>query len=199
MTLEVDRITGVMKLKNTTGTALSGLRSYSITSAAGALNATNWKSVTDFYDQSPGNGSVDIDGAWSKTSTTTGDLSEGVVGGNGGNLAINQEVILSMGSGPWIKGIYEDLEITLNFDGGISRKANVNFLNNGVNGPRFGLGDLNFDGLLTAADWTAFNAGAEVDLGGLSLAQQYQRQAISTATKKTTFSTSRFSKRPTTM
>jgi hypothetical protein len=171
MTLEVDRITGEMKLINTTGIALSGLRSYSITSAAGALNPTNWRSVTDFYDQAPGNGSVDPNGEWSKTSTTTSNLSEGVVGGDGGNLAINQEVILSMGTGPWVQGIYEDLEITLNFDGGITRKANVNFVGNG--GKRFTVGDLNFDGQFTAADWTAFNAGGEVDLDTLSSAQQY--------------------------
>jgi hypothetical protein len=172
MTLQVDRISGETKLINTTGTALSGLRSYSITSATGALNPTNWRSVTDFYDQAPGNGSVDPDGAWAKTSTTAVNLSEGVVGGNGGNLAINQEVILSMGSGPWIQGIYEDLEIVLNFDGGITRKANVNFVGNG--GKRFAVGDLNFDGQFTAADWTAFNAGGEVDLDALSRAQQYQ-------------------------
>lgn len=172
MTLQVDRISGEMKLINSTGSALSGLRSYSITSTAGALNASNWKSVTDFYDQAPGNGSVDPDGAWSKTSTTAFDLSEGVVGGNGGNLSLNQEVLLSQGSGPWVQSIYEDLEITLNFDGGITRKANVDFVGN--SGKRFTVGDLNFDGLFTAADWTAFNAGGEVILNGLSLAQQYQ-------------------------
>ncbi|QEG34547.1 PEP-CTERM sorting domain-containing protein [Bythopirellula goksoeyrii] len=172
MTLEVDRITGVMTLKNTTGLALSGLRSYSITSEAGALNAANWKSVTDNYDQAPQNGSVDIDGAWSKTSTTAFDLSEGVIGGNGGNLSNNQMVVLSQGSGPWIKSPIEDLEITLNFDGGITRKANVNFVGNG--GKRFQVGDLNFDGMLTVADWTTFNAGAETNLAGLSEVQAYQ-------------------------
>ncbi len=172
MTLEVNRITGEMKLKNTTGSALSGLRSYSLTSASGALTAANWRSVTDFYDQAPGNGSVDVDGAWSKTSTSATDLSEGVIGGNGGNLSINQEVILSSGTGPWLRGIYEDLEMVLNFDGGITRKANVNFVGNG--GERLDVGDLNFDGSLTAADWTAFIAGAEMDLSGLTLAQQYQ-------------------------
>ena len=172
LTLEVDRISGQMTLKNTSGAALAGLRSYSITSSAGALNAANWKSITDFYDQSPGNGSVDPDGAWSKTSTATDNLSEGVIGGNGGNLAINQSVILSQGSGPWIKSPDEDLEITLNFDGGITRKANVNFVGNG--GKRLTLGDLNFDGSLTVADWTVFIAGAESNLSALSQAQAYQ-------------------------
>jgi hypothetical protein len=172
MTLQIHRTTGEMKLINTTGAALSGLSSYTITSPSGALNAANWKSVTDFYDQAPGNGSVDPDGAWTETTMTTSNLSEGVVGGNGGNLSINQEVILSQGTGPWLQGIYEDLEITFQFDGGITRKANVNFIGN--SGKRFGVGDLNFDGLLTVADWTAFNAGGEADLSALSVAQQYR-------------------------
>ncbi|TWU29423.1 PEP-CTERM sorting domain-containing protein [Bythopirellula polymerisocia] len=172
MTLEVDRITGVMTLKNTTGAALSNLRSYSITSEAGALNSANWKSVTDNYDQAPQNGSVDIDGAWSKTSTTAFDLSEGVIGGNGGNLSNNQMVVLSQGSGSWIKSPIEDLEVTLNFDGGITRKANVNFVGNG--GKRFVVGDLDFNGSITTSDWTIFNAGAELNLAGLTEAQKYQ-------------------------
>ncbi len=190
MTLEIDRITGAMTLKNTTGTALSGLRSYSITSAAGALNAANWKSVTDFYDQPPGgNGSVD-DGPWAKTSTTTFELSEGAVGGNGGNLAINQNVVLSQGSGPWIKSPIEDLEITLNFDSGISRKANVNFVGNG--GKRFTVGDLDFNGILNVADWTAFNAGAETNLAGLTQVQAYQAGDLNNDGKNDIFDFSLF-------
>lgn len=171
MTLEVNRNSGELKLINTSGAALSGLRSYTLSSTAGALNPATWRSITDFYDQAPGDGSVDPDGAWSKTSTTEFDLSEGVLGGNGGNLAINQQVILSASNG-WVQGLYEDLEMVLNFDGGITRKVNVNFVGN--DGKRLTVGDLNFDGTVSVADWTAFNANAEVNLSSLTLARQYQ-------------------------
>lgn len=174
LTLQVDRITGEMKLINTTGIALSGLQSYSITSASGALDAAGWKPITDNYDRAagPGDGSVDVDDDWAVSTMTTGVLSEAAVGGNGGNLAIGQEVVLSTGDGPWIKNPTEDLEIILNFAGSMTRTANVNFVGN--SGKRFAVGDLNFDGSLTAADWTLFVAGGDVDLSGMSTAQAYQ-------------------------
>jgi hypothetical protein len=89
-----------------------------------------------------------------------------------GNLAIGQEVTLSTGSGPWIKNNMEELRFELNFAGGVTRSANVNFVGN--NDVRFGLGDLTFDGNLTVDDWTTFIAGAETDLSALSVAQAYQ-------------------------
>lgn len=89
-----------------------------------------------------------------------------------GTLTAGQEVTLSTGSGPWIKNPTEDLRFELDLGGGNLRSANVNFVGN--DGERFALGDLNFDGDLTVADWTIFIAGAETDLSGLSIAEAYQ-------------------------
>jgi len=174
LTLEVNRDTNVMKLINTSGAALSGLESYSITSDVGALDATGWKPITDNYDNlaGPGNGSVDLDDDWAVSSGTTSDLTESAQGGDGGDLGIGQEVILSLGSGPWIRSPTEDLRIELMFTGGVTRSANVNFVGNG--GARYQLGDLNFDNSLTVADWTIFIGGSETDLSALSQAQAYQ-------------------------
>lgn len=88
------------------------------------------------------------------------------------SLAAGAEVILSTGSGPWIKNNTEDLRYELSSTGGVIRSANVNFVGNG--GERFPLGDLTFDGDLTVADWTVFIAGAEADLSSLTEAQAYQ-------------------------
>jgi hypothetical protein len=174
LTLEIHRITGEMKLINPTGAPLAGLESYSITSASGALNSANWKPITDNYDRAsgPGDGSVDFDNDWSIDVATTGELSESVDSGDGGVLGTISPVILSIGSGPWIKTPIEDLEIALNFAGGVTRRANVNYVGN--NGSRFAIGDLNGSGSITVDDWTLFIAGAETDLSALTPAQDYQ-------------------------
>ena len=109
---------------------------------------------------------------WAIDASSTIALSESAQGGDGGNLTNGQEVILSMGSGPWIKNPTEDLQMELMFTGGVIRRANVNFVGNG--GERFEVADMNFDGSLTVDDWTIFIAGAETDLSGLSVAQAYQ-------------------------
>ncbi|MCA9235932.1 MAG: PEP-CTERM sorting domain-containing protein [Planctomycetales bacterium] len=174
LTLQVDRTTGAMTLVNSSGGSLAGLEAYSLTSSVGALDAAGWKTITDNYDRAagPGDGSVDADDDWAVTAMTTDVLSEAVVSGNGGNLANNQQVVLSQDAGPWIKNPVEDLEITLNFAGGVTRTANVNYVGNG--GVPYGVGDLNFDGAVTAADWTLFVAGGDADLSGMSTAQAYQ-------------------------
>lgn len=176
LTLEVDRSTGTMKLVNSTGAPITGLESYSITSSVGALDSGGWKPITDNYDNSagPGDGSVDSDDNWSIDSTTTSTLSESVDSGDGGTLGIGQEVdlSLSLSDGPWVQNPTEDIEMELMFAGGVVRRANVNFVGNG--GEQLALGDMNFDGSITAGDWLIFFAGAETDLSGISEAQAYQ-------------------------
>jgi hypothetical protein len=175
MTLEINRISGVMTLINSTGGSLAGLQSYSILSSSGALNSANWKTIAGNYDRASngGNGSVDIDDAWAVSVSNVGELMESVISGNGGALTVNQPVILSKGDGPWVKSPIEDLYMELHFAGGVTRSANVNFVGN--NGKRFSVGDLNFDGQLTSADWTIFIANADANLSGLSEPARYGR------------------------
>ena len=117
MTLEVNRDTGVMKLINTTGQVLSGLESYSLTSAVGAIDTGGWMPITDNYDNAsgPGDGSVDVDDDWSIVTSTTTEVSESFDSGDGGVLGIGQEVILSGPGGSWIKNPREDLQAQLLF------------------------------------------------------------------------------------
>ena len=133
LTVEVDRDSGEVKLINNTGTALTGLESYSLTSAIGALDSSGWKSITDNFDNAtgPGNGSVDPDDDWGIDSYGTSELSESVLAGDGGGLAIGQEVILSTGDGPWIKNPTEDIVAEFLFTGGETRRASVHFVGNG--------------------------------------------------------------------
>ena len=61
----INRDTGQLTLSNNTGSPMS-FTSLSITSASGALNAANWKSITANYDQG---GGLDND-AWEITAPT---------------------------------------------------------------------------------------------------------------------------------
>ncbi|TWT78317.1 hypothetical protein Pla123a_11080 [Posidoniimonas polymericola] len=173
LTVSINRATGAMTLVNSTGQALPTLLSYSIESAAGALDASGWKAVAGNYD-SAGNGSVDIDGTWSVDTTTAYVLSESANTASGGALAAGQSVVLNQtGDSVWLQSPIEDIAVTLTFAGGVSRTADVMFMGNG--GSRFALGDLNFDGQVTAADWSTLIMFNETDLTSLSQVEAYRR------------------------
>ena len=172
ITLEVDRTTGAMTLRNTSGVGLTGLESYSISSTVGAFDPSKWKKVAGNYD-SAGNGSVD-NAPWAVTTSSKMQLAEMFQSGDGGGLTTNQSVVLSVpAGGTWLKSPFEDLQMTLNFAGGVTRTVNVNFINNG--GLKWASGDLNFDNALSSADWLTFIANGETNLTGLSRAEAYQR------------------------
>lgn len=182
ISLEIDRDTGAMKLKNTSGAAINNIESYSITSAVGGLDSAQWKTVTGNYDNSPGNGSFDNNDFWTITSSSSSELSEAMQTGNGapedgGSLFIGQNVVLDISPlstpGAWIRNPTEDVHMVLNLAGGITRTVDVNFVGNG--GARWEIADLNFDGDIDVDDWTIFSSHAETDLSSLSVAEAYQR------------------------
>ncbi len=91
---------------------------YSITSStlhAGALNPTNpqWRSITDYYDAS-GNGFIDPTHEWTKLSSTSTELTEGLLAGPGtfGSLPALRSVTLG---GIWNPGVvpYTDLAFSI--------------------------------------------------------------------------------------
>jgi PEP-CTERM motif len=153
ITLEIDRDNAAMTLRNTSGAALTGIQSYSITSASGALNPAGW---------SPG--------AANPTVSTNEELAAAF--GTPPNLANNASLPLSTGPGAWLKSPYEDLQMVLNLSGGASRTVNVNFIDNG--GTKFLDGDFDFDNDIDAADWLSFIANAETDIDGFSQTRRYQ-------------------------
>jgi hypothetical protein len=80
-------LTGEVRLCNRDATPFSFVL-YSIKSTSGALNgsASVWKSISDNYDVS-GNGFIDPVNNWVKISSSSTDLTEGVVQNPGGALA----------------------------------------------------------------------------------------------------------------
>jgi hypothetical protein len=87
-------LTGEVRLRNTTVSPVP-FAFYSITSPSGALNGSSfvWNSITDTYDAS-GNGLIDPANNWTKLSTTSTQLTEGVFTGPGGNLPAFRSVSL---------------------------------------------------------------------------------------------------------
>jgi len=165
--LEVDQQTGEIKIVNPASNIDDmGLEAYSITSASGALSATNWTPIDGNYD-SAGDGSVDS-GAWGVVTATVNELSEAAVpGGADGVVAIGDEV--SLGVGAWIQNLEKDLVATYTDTDG-----NVESLYIRYTGSDNILADLNTDGTIDTADWQIFVAGIQADMTGLSGPQAYQ-------------------------
>ncbi|TWU26086.1 PEP-CTERM sorting domain-containing protein [Bythopirellula polymerisocia] len=176
--LTVDRSTGGITLTNI-GSSAVNIKGYSITSEAGSMNQTGWKSISGNYDVN-GNKSVDINDDWTKLpqAGTNSDLSEYEFGGNGGTIAASASVVLNQASPnpkgiAWLKSPFEDLKLDLVLANGNINQYSVEYVNGPTSG--YAIGDLNFDGSVTALDWPIFNAGRGVDLLNKSLAAAYQQ------------------------
>ena len=154
ITLEVDRDNGAMTLRNTSGSAINGIESYSIMSTAGGLNPANWTPI-----------------AGGTNTSSNGELVQSF--GAPINLTNNQSIVLSNASGTWLKSPQEDLTMVLNLTGGVARTVNVSFIDNG--GARFMQGDFNFDNAITTADYLYLVGLAESDLSGLSSVEAYRQ------------------------
>ena len=114
--LTVDRSTSSVMLTNS-GTASVNIKEVTVLSDNGALIPANWTSITDAYDEAPGNGSVDADDPWTELTTTTFELTEREqsVGGNGGTLTAGEVVALG---NIWQKSRIEDLILELELTDG---------------------------------------------------------------------------------
>jgi hypothetical protein len=115
-------LTGEVQFRNPNGTAVPFVY-YSIASVtghAGALNPTapQWHSITDYYDLS-GNGFIDATHEWTKLSSTSTELTEGVFSppGTGGSLIGLRSITLGQ---LWNPGVvpYTDLAFSIQQDTG---------------------------------------------------------------------------------
>ncbi|MCA9234641.1 MAG: PQQ-dependent sugar dehydrogenase [Planctomycetales bacterium] len=173
VTLTVDRLTGEMTLSNPTGAAVD-LRSYTISSAAGAIGAAAIDMpVTGNFDAPPGgDGSVDANDDWQITSSAGSPylFAEESLG-DAGTLADGQSIALGAG-GAWLGSPLEDLQLTVTLGDGSTMPGAVAFVGNG--GLGFARSDLNADGTIDAADWPALRDNHLVSLAGLSPVEAYR-------------------------
>jgi hypothetical protein len=85
-------------------------------------------------------------------------------GGDDGLITAGTEI--SLGAGAWIQSPVEDLAFLYTDASGLDRALTVRYV-----GGRAGLGDLDFDGSVTASDWILFITNAQADMSAMSLAQ----------------------------
>jgi hypothetical protein len=171
LSIAVNRTTGAITLNNQTGSA-KNLASYSITSAFEALAPAHWQSIADNFDSgNPGPNQVDPTHPWTELTSASahGDLSEGdLATGDGASLAHTRSLPIG-NAGAWIRTPREDLVFDY-----VSNGAVVRGLVTYAGGSLATDGDLNFDGLISAADWTIVRTNQNADLSGMSLAEAYR-------------------------
>lgn len=162
--LTVDRDTGAVSLSNTFDPETFDITGYSITSAAGSLDATAWTPIDGRLDQS-GDGSFDPDANWSTDSATATELAESADSGNGGTLG----ALASVGIGnAFARSPFDDLQVIFTLDGGGTVEGVVGYTGTG---PIFG--DLNDNGAIDEADFEIFADNHFKDLSGLTQLESY--------------------------
>ncbi|WP_425396483.1 LamG-like jellyroll fold domain-containing protein [Aeoliella sp.] len=158
-TVTIDRNTGFITLHNPNGAAGPiELLGYSITSDTGSLDQAGWKSVADNYDADhPGPDQIDSDDQWTILTEpgTYEDLSEYAFGGDGGQVAAGEDLVLSQAGGAWIQSPVEDVVVELSLPGGVFLQPEVLFVGNGD--VPFIRSDLDFDNDIDEQDWQILN------------------------------------------
>ncbi|MBN1854771.1 MAG: PEP-CTERM sorting domain-containing protein [Pirellulales bacterium] len=164
----INRETGNALLTNNTGSSVD-ITGIGIRSIHGALMPGSWMSITDHYDAPPGDQSVSSD-AWTISSSTPLDLSEGTLGT--GTLAQSQSVDLG---NIWGKYFAEGNDLTFEYLEAISGQTITGVLDfTGNDGQMYPFGDLNFDGEINLSDWPILRDNNHAVLSGLTPAQSYR-------------------------
>ena len=161
----MNRNTGNITLTNNSGAPVQ-IRGITLNSDAGSLNAANWTSVTNNYDEAPQNGSVDPNDPWTILSSTEFSLSEREqsAGGNGATLAIGQAINLG---NAWRRSRVEDVTLDIELFSGTVATGGVSY-----SGTALHRSDLNADGSVNANDWNLFHPNLLANLTAMSAYQQ---------------------------
>ena len=155
LSLEVNKSTGAVTLKNTATLALS-LDHYRISSAAGALNFASWNSLDDQNINAvdgPDGGSVAGDSpgeGWDQAGgSSVNQLVEQFLGANGGSIAANQSISLGNAYNPAVLGVGVDGDLV--FEIGVNNSGlftlPVTYVGGGLPG------DFNSNGKVDGADF----------------------------------------------
>ncbi|TWT35931.1 hypothetical protein KOR34_08280 [Posidoniimonas corsicana] len=152
--LEIDRVTGEATLVNTL--ANERFYTYTLESAAGALNPVGWNSIADTGDSDSG-GSIDPNDVWLETSSLPTNLSENEPIDGGGDDGALMGSGFSLGN-IWSKSRFEDLtmQVTILEADLVTERIEpiaVRFVGN--NDQPFSRSDLDVDGDIDADDYAA--------------------------------------------
>ena len=164
--VEINRDNGQVTLSNSSASPIN-FAGLGLTSADGALDPSNWLSITENYD-SGADGGVSDD-PWVVFSSTPFDLSEGTLGT--ATLAASQSI--DLGEGTWLRNPNEDVAARyLEATTGEVIAIEVDYVGTTQIDP-YEIGDLNFDGSIDELDWPIYRNGYRADLSSLSPVQAY--------------------------
>jgi hypothetical protein len=160
-TLVVDRTFGTISVANQT-TAPLQLKGYSIISTAGSLNPATWTSID-------ADNTFDPNGTWTAQSSTSTNIEESVTSGtlDGGSLAASASRSIGM---PWLRTPFEDLVFEYTLGDNTTGFGVVQY-----SGTVAARSDLNGDGQINVADWTAFIANGYTNLSTETAVGAYRR------------------------
>lgn len=175
LTATLNRTTGEISIGNPTSTPFQ-IKSYSIASNSGALNAPQWTTIAGNRDGA-GNGSFDSD-LWNVTlpadpatapfATLISEAETAANNGVGGTLAANGGA-LSFGS-VWQKSRFQDVRIELTLADGTLVAMYPQLTGNAI-----AAADFNADGSLTLADYQSLVANIHSNVSTLTLVEQSRR------------------------
>lgn len=158
LSVSVNRDTGNITLENGSQTPIS-MAAYSLLSAGGALNSSNWDSIAD----NP------IDGnTWFKLSTAPDELAEGTLGSS--TIGVGESV--DFGDGLWTKYYQEDVLFQY-LDPNTDELADISVFFDGNNDQSFEFGDLDFNNTIDLVDWGMVRDNFNSTFAGMSAAQSY--------------------------
>lgn len=160
MKLEINRNSGNMTFRNTTGAPLANIIGYSILSSGGSLIQTGWDK------QSTGTNLINDDDQWTTlvAGTNVNELSEAVLSSTGADNG--GDVLATTGSwdfgNVWRQSPFQDVQMELLIDDGtpeglVLSSAGLDFQIT-YTGTSIPSGDFNFDGAVTTADWALFKS-----------------------------------------
>jgi hypothetical protein len=160
MSLDINRDTGAVTLSNpSSNTTAYQVAGYAILSSdVGAIDDSQWLSIAENYDAN-----------WLEFVSSNGEVAEGTLG----TTAIVPGTSLDLGN-IWIQNPNEDFSVELLLGDGTVSTTAIAVSYDGNDGAAFDVGDVNFDGSVTAADWPVFRDVWTTDVSAMSVAEAYQ-------------------------
>jgi hypothetical protein len=165
----INRTTGEIILENNTPVNYT-VKSYSINSSFGSLDATQWDTIAGNPVIDPDPWTITAPANPASTPFATSLAEQENAGGSGGALLAANTGVLNFGSDVWISTPTEDVSISLTLADGSVISPLINYT-----GTAAMRGDLNGDGDITFDDYTILSTNMHTDVSAITFADAYLR------------------------
>jgi hypothetical protein len=173
LTANVNRTTGEISILNGTPIDFS-VKSYSIGSAFGSLDATKWHTIAGNTAIDPDPWTVTVPASPATTPFATSLAEQENAGGSGGALLAATTGSFNLGSDVWNSTPTQDVTISLTLADGSVVSPLISYT-----GTAAIAGDLNGDGAVTTADYGILSTNLHTSVSSLTGAEAYLRGDLS--------------------